>query len=197
MQSALCLWWKEGWSLSNTTGLDSRLNILSRSNSKSTNFLPNIASAAFDHEITLDFLSSVSFFEPTVDRCSCGGRGDKGLGSYFLFSSVALLPSLFPRSHTKLLADAAALGNRRTSRGAMFVHPTETKCVCDHREGLMIACVFSRGPCVLGGPHCLINIWLTVIGYCCVSCGLVSLPVRPATYSSSLSSRLQQHTRRF
>lgn len=113
------------------------------------------------------FISFVSFCEPSVRFCS----SERSTSVVFLQLSSFLL--------TRLLADAAALGNRRKRKGPMFVHPTARRCVCDHSEGLMIACVFSRGPCVLlrvgrgAQTHEYLAPQLTVIGYCCEPCGLV------------------------
>lgn len=99
--------------------------------------------------------SYLTFFLLSLSFGCCSFEGHCDFFFFFLLSSFQLCLHLSSLVHThrKLLADAAALGTRRTRGGAAFVQPTERICVCDHREGAMIAYVFSRGPRVLGGPR--------------------------------------------
>lgn len=172
---------KKGWRLSNTIGLDSMAEYslsLTHTKSKSTNFLPKIAGAAFKHEITLDLPSSALFSEPSAEHCSFEGQSDKVQPSCFVFDFCLSASISLARSHAtqNFLADAAALVNRRTRRGATFVHPAEGKRACDHREGRDDSlCFQQRASCPWRPPltHEYLARQLTVIGYCCEPSGLV------------------------
>ncbi len=92
---------KKGWRLSNTIGLDLIAEYSlshTHTKNKSTNFHSKIASAAFDHEITLDLLSSVSVSKPSIECCSFEGQGDKGLVGCFFFQLSRIFLS---HSHTQ------------------------------------------------------------------------------------------------
>lgn len=156
------------------------------------------------------FFLSASFSETLVRALQLWGTGViKSCWLFYFFfssssfSSVVLLPPSFsPRSRTKLLADAAALGNRRTRRGAMFCSSYgEKMCVWSQGGSDDSLCFQQRARCPWRPPltHEYLARQLTVIGYCVRAAWpcLCSLPARTATFNSSLSSCHWQQTRWF
>lgn len=93
----------------------------------------------------------------------------------------------FSITHTRtVLADAAAHGNRRTRRGAMFVHPTEGMCVCVITGRYWWWALRPWRPLLTHEYLAMAadSDWLLWVKRPC----LCFLPAHPKTYNSSLSS---------
>lgn len=150
------------------------LNILSLShthiNKKSelTNFLPKIASLAFDHEITLHLISFASFCEPSV-RCCSSKR----------CTSVAFPPAFLFPTHTTSGRRCCSGEPKDKKRANVCSSHSEKMCVRSQRGTDDSLCFQQRALHPFGGgeggalTHEYLALQLTVIGYCCEPCGLV------------------------
>lgn len=93
---------------------------------------------------------------------------------------ICSFPSSFPLSYSHTSGRRCCSREPKDKKRANVCSShSEKMCVCNHSKGLMIACVFSRGPYVLlrvgrgAQTHEYLAPQLTVIGYCCEPCGLV------------------------
>lgn len=117
---------------------------------KSTNYYPQTAKAAFDHEISLDRFSSASFDRPLEDRCSFKEQSDKRAAAAFPLSS-----SLAP-THKTFGRCSELQGTDKQEEGRCLFMLLERNCVSDHRA--VIGGVSAEGPVSLGRPRRFRNI---------------------------------------